>query len=154
MIPKIKKTKTLTPFQAEQINRLWNDEYPIKLKDRFPLLLVDVDRYNHYIIEDIDKNIIAWAVDFEKEKQTRFSIIVSAKHRGKGLAKLLIDKLKEENNEFYGWVIDHNDDLKSNGEYYQSPLGFYQKLGIEVLYNIRIDSEMIKAVMIKWSSNK
>lgn len=154
MITKIIKTKTLTDLQFEQINQLWNNEYPIKLKDRFPLLLVDVDRYNHYIIEDIDKNIIAWAVDFEKEKQIRFSIIVSAKHRGKGLAKLLIDKLKEEHHEFYGWVIDHNNDLKSNGEPYQSPLGFYQKLGFKVLNDIRIDSEMIKAVMIKWTSNK
>ena len=153
-MPKIIKTKTLTDSQFKQINQLWNDEYPINLKERFPLLLVDVESYNHYLIEDIDKNIIAWAVDFKKEMQIRFSIIVSANHRGKGLAKLLIDKLKEDNNEFYGWVIDHNDDLKSNGEYYQSPLGFYQKLGFEVLNDIRIDSEMIKSVMIKWTSNK
>lgn len=150
----ILKTKELSSSQSEQINQLWNDEYPLKLIDRYPLLLVDVESYNHYIIEDSEKNIMAWAVDFEREKQVRFSIIVSANHRGKGLAKILINKLKEENKELYGWVIDHNDDLKSNGEKYQTPLGFYEKLGFEVLHDIRIDSEMIKAVMIKWSSNK
>jgi hypothetical protein len=59
--------------------------------------------------------------------------------------------LKTENNEFYGWVIDHNDDLKANGEAYQTPMPFYLKQGFEILNDIRIDNEMIKAVLIKWS---
>ena len=88
---------------------------------------------------------------FEKEKQIRFSIIVASKHKGKGLGGLLIEKLKAENKEFYGWVIDHNDDLKINGENYQSPMPFYLKHGFEILNDIRIDNEMIKAVLIKWS---
>lgn len=147
-------TKELTLSQSEQINQLWNDEYPINLKDRFPILLVDTDNHNHYVIEDDQKNVIAWAVDFEKEKQIRFSIIVSSTHKGKGLGAILIDKLKEQNNEFYGWVIDHNNDLKNNGEVYQSPLQFYLKHDFEVLNDIRLDTEMIKAVMIKWSSDR
>lgn len=147
----ITKTKTLTTHQSDQINQLWNDEYPLKLKDRFPILLDGADWYNHYIILDEEQNVIAWAVDFEKEKQIRFSIIVASKHKGKGLGGLLIDKLKEENKEFYGWVIDHNDDLKSNGEHYQTPMPFYLKHGFEILNDIRIDNEMIKAVLIKWS---
>ena len=64
---------------------------------------------------------------------------------------LLIDQLKEENKEFYGWVIDHNDDLISNGEKYLTPMPFYLKHGFEILNDIRIDNEMIKAVLIKWS---
>ncbi len=145
------KTKTLSEKQSSQINQLWNDEYPIKLKDRFAILLDGADWHNHYIIEDKEQNVIAWAVDFEKEKQIRFSIIVDTKHKGKGIGELLITKLKEENEEFYGWVIDHNDDLKSNGTYYQTPMPFYLKHGFEILENIRLDNEMIKAVLIKWS---
>ncbi|MCX6185942.1 MAG: hypothetical protein NTU43_02955 [Bacteroidetes bacterium] len=133
---KIIKTTQLTKHQLAQINQLWNDEYPIKLKDRFPILLDGIDRYNHYFIEDKQQDIIAWAVDFEKEKQVRFSIIVSS------------------NIEFYGWVIDHNDDLKNNGDQYLSPISFYLKHGFEILNDIRIDSEMIKAVLIKWVSIK
>jgi GNAT superfamily N-acetyltransferase len=149
----ILKTNILTPLQSAQINQLWNDEYPLQLKDRFPILLEGTDRHNHYLIEDVDKNVIAWAVDFEKEKQVRFSIIVSSGHKGKGLGGLLMNKLKTENQEFYGWVIDHNDDLKGNGEHYQSPMSFYLKHGFEILNDQRIDSEMIKAVLIKWVLN-
>ncbi len=151
---KINKTKILTDKQKEQINALWNDEYPAKLKDRFPILLDGADWFNHYIIEDLNNNAIAWAVDFEKEKQVRFSIIVSSIHKGKGLGGMLIEKLKAENQEFCGWVIDHNDDLKLNGEYYRSPMPFYLKHGFEILNDKRIDNEMIRAVLIKWVSQK
>ena len=58
--------------------------------------------------------------------------------------------MKSENELFYGWVIDHNDDLKSNGKYYQTPMPFYVKHGFEILEDIRIESEMIRAVKIKW----
>jgi GNAT superfamily N-acetyltransferase len=151
---KIIKTKSLSDKQVDQINKLWNDEYPTKLKDRFPILLEGADWYNHYIIEDLNNNVMAWAVDFEKDKQVRFSIIVASIHKGKGLGGMLIEKLKAENQEFYGWVIDHNDDLKSNGTFYQSPMPFYLKHGFEILSDVRIDNEMIKAVLIKWILNK
>ncbi len=132
------------------INVLWNDEYPEKLKDRFLILLEGVENFNHYLIEDNEGNILAWAVDFEKENEIRFSIIVGENQKGKGLGSLLIEKLKSELKEFYGWVIDHNDDLKSNGEYYKSPMPFYLKHGFTILYDTRIESEMIRAVKIKW----
>ena len=129
------KTKNLTAKQFQQINSLWNEEYPLKLKDRFKLLLDGVNDYNHYLVEDKDRNILAWAVDFEKDNEIRFSIIVDKNHQGKGLGVQLIKKLKKDLNEFYGWVIDHNDDKKSNGENYESPLSFYINQGFEVLHN-------------------
>lgn len=46
---KISKIKLVTPGQSSQINQLWNDEYPIKLKDRFLILLDETDNFNHYI---------------------------------------------------------------------------------------------------------
>jgi hypothetical protein len=147
---KIAKTKTLNSKQYHQINQLWNDEYPIKLRDRFPILLEGATNYHHYVIEDSKQHVIAWAVDFEKENQIRFSIIVSSSQQGKGLGGLLINKLKAEHKEFYGWVIDHNDDVKSNGERYQTPLPFYLKHGFEILHEERIESEMIRAVKVKY----
>ena len=68
------------------------------------------------------------------------------------MGRLLVEKLKSENDVFYGWVIDHNNDLKSNGVYYRTPMPFYLKLGFEILHDQRIDSEMINAVKIKWKS--
>ncbi len=144
------KTKILSSNQLAQINQLWNDEYPINLKDRFLMLLDGVEHYNHYVMEDAEHNILAWAVVFEKENETRFSIIVNSTYKQKGLGSRLVEKIKSENNLVYGWVIDHNEDLKSNGEPYQTPLLFYVKHGFEILNDIRIDNEMIKAVKIKW----
>ena len=149
---KIKKTKILTDKQKDEINTLWNNEYPAHLKDRFSILLDHADWYNHYIIEDLENNVIAWAVDFKKENQVRFSIIVSQIYKGKGIGGMLIEKLKAENDNFYGWVIDHNNDFKLNGEHYNTPMPFYLKHGFEILNDQRIDNEMIRAVLIKWVS--
>lgn len=150
----IVKTKTLTAHQASCINRMWNEEYPLKLKDRFPLLLEGVVNYNHYVMEDEKGNVVAWAVEFERDGELRFSIIVTTTQIGKGIGALLLERLKAENNEFYGWVIDHNDDVKSNGEQYQTPIPFYLKHGFEILHDVRIDTKMIRAVKVKWKANK
>lgn len=146
------KTKSLTLIQSEQINALWNSEYPVKLKDRFPILLEGTTWHNHYLVEDSKHLIIAWAVLFEHSNQIRFSIIVSREHQGKGLGILLLDQLKSEQNEFFGWVIDHNNDLKLSGENYTSPLSFYLKQGFEIIPNQRIDTEMIQAVLVGWKN--
>ena len=149
------KTIFLSDVQSEQINSLWNSEYPLKLKDRFPILLEGTTWHNHFLIEDSNHVVIAWAVMFEHSNQNRFSIIVSKEHQAKGLGKLLLNHLKATHDEFFGWVIDHNNDLKLNGENYISPLSFYLKQGFEIIPNQRIDSEMIQAVLVGWKkSNK
>lgn len=147
---KIIKSKYLNSDQLQQINQLWNDEFPVNLKDRFENLLDGADNYNHYLIEDSNKTILAWAVDFEKDNEIRFSIIVNKMYQGKGLGDLLVKNLKKDLGAFYGWVIDHNQDKKQNGETYQSPLLFYVKQGFEVLYDQRIDTDILKAVKIRW----
>lgn len=149
---RITKTKIISQLQTEQINALWDIEFPEKLNGRYPLLLEEATSFDHYIIEDDAQKIIAWAVIFEKDQQIRFSLIVAANQQQKGLGGLLIERLKSDNQEFYGWVIDHNDDLKTNGEHYLSPLPFYLKHGFEILNDQRIDSPMIKAVLIKWAA--
>ncbi len=66
----------------------------------------------------------------------------------------MLKQLKARNETFYGWVIDHNNDQKSNGEKYQSPLSFCIKHGLEILEQIRIESEMLSAVKIKWKAKE
>jgi hypothetical protein len=148
---KIQKTKSLTDSQFQQINHLWNQEYPLNLKDRFPMLLNDVQNFQHYLLEDENKIILAWAVYFEKDGETRFSIIVDNKYQGLCWGKLFINQLIQDLDHFFGWVIDRDGDLKSNGQPYQSPLGFYQQLGFEILEDQRIDTEMLQAVKIHWN---
>lgn len=149
---KIKQQKTLSQQQLDQINRLWNEEYPINLANRLPLLIEENEVLSHYIIENEQEQIIAWALDFKRENEISFSIIVSSEYKGKGLGRLLINKLKEQNDEFYGWVIDHDNDLKVNDEKYASPLAFYEHLDFEVLSDRRLQTELISAVKIKWKA--
>jgi GNAT superfamily N-acetyltransferase len=151
---KVQKTKILTESQFQQINHLWNQEYPLNLKDRFPILLNDVQNFQHYLLEDENKIILAWAVFFEKDGEIRFSIIVDNKYQGQGWGKLLIQQLIQDLDYFFGWVIDRDGDLKSNGQPYQSPLGFYQKLGFEILEDQRIDTEILQAVKIQWNGKR
>src|SRR5690606_4011077 len=128
-------TKTLSQTQFDQIIKLWNAEYPIKLQNRFELLLIDVQNYNHYLIEE-NNQILAWAVAFDKENETRFSIIVKDEHKGKELGTLLIEKLKFELGEFYGWVIDHDNDLKANWIFRRDDAkGFGQTVPLKRSYN-------------------
>jgi len=146
----LKKTQHLTNSQYQQIQDLWNQEYPQSLMHRFPILLDGVANFQHYILEDEHQKVLGWAVSFEKDGEIRFSIIVDELYQGKGWGKLLIQQLMTDLDEFYGWVIDHDGDLKANGVPYQSPLEFYRKLGFEILHHQRLDNEFLKAVKIQW----
>lgn len=146
----IVRKKILSPSEHEQINCLWNIEYPLNLKDRYSLLLEGASDYNHYVIYDTDGIVSAWAVDFEKEGEIRISIIVDSKCSNKGMGSALIQELKKNNPVFYAWVIDHNRHLKSDNSAYLSPMNFYLKHGFTILHEQRIDTEIISAVKIMW----
>lgn len=150
----IQKNVQLSPTQISQLSELWNQEYPTNLNDRFGVLLDESSNLRHYIITNSNGDIDAWAILFEKDDETRFSIIVNKEHQGRGLGKALIRALQEDCNAFYGWVIDHNNDLKADGSNYLSPLEFYTKIGFKVLKDVRIDTEMIHCVKVYWSSDQ
>lgn len=133
-----------------EITALWNVEYPIKLKDRYALLLSDVTQCLHFYVLNDQDEIIAWSVLFEKENDLRFSIIVSGHNQQKGLGSTLLAEMKKEGKAFSGWVIDHNLDLKSDGTLYQSPLKFYLKNGFSLDESCRLNNEMIKAVLVRY----
>ncbi len=145
----IQTLKALTADQSQQIDTLWNEEYPLSLNNRFGILLDGATWFTHYIISDEEERIKAWSVIFEKDGEIRFSIIVNSRYQKQGLGKALIEKLKDEHGVFYGWVIDNDSAQKQDGTFYVSPLKFYQQLGFEVLTNERIDSDMLRAVKIK-----
>ncbi len=147
----ITKTKRLSYEEFQQVHDLWNSEFPASLKDRFAILLEGVKNFNHYLIEDNNGHLLAWAVYFEKDNEIQFSLIVGGEHQGKGLGKALINMLKADLGDFYGWVIDHDNDLKENGQPYLSPLAFYEKMGFEILHGVRMETELVKAIKVKHS---
>jgi len=143
-------TNHLTEYYSQQINNLWNDEYPLSLRDRFHLLFDDATNSKHYLICDSEETVLAWGAYFEKDSEIRFSIIVRENQQGNGLGSMIIERIKDDLDEFYGWVIDHDTDKKANSEFYQSPLEFYIRHGFEVLTDVRIDTDMIRAVKIHY----
>lgn len=150
----IHQTEFLSAKQFSEINALWNEEYPLKLKDRLALLLEDNTKTIHFYILDKFEQIIAWSVLFEKEQDLRFSILVSRKHQKQGLGSALLTEMKNEDLAFSGWVIDHDLDLRSDGSNYMSPLSFYLKNDFSIDESRRLNSEMIKAVLVRYQPEK
>lgn len=150
----IHQTESLSTKQFSEINALWNEEYPLKLKDRLALLLEDNTKTIHFYILDEFGKVIAWSVLFEKEQDLRFSILVSRKHQKQGLGSALLTEMKKENLAFSGWVIDHDLDLRSDESNYMSPLSFYLKNGFTVDESHRLNNEMIKAVLVRYQPEK
>lgn len=153
---KIIQEKRLKLNHKEQLMKLWNNEYPIKLRYE---TLSDFERYlkslknsDHVLlVDDINDNIIGWAVDFEREGGKWFAIIVDSNYQGNGAGKKLLNHLKARNAILNGWVIDHDEEVKSSGKPYRSPLGFYKKNEFSVENDIRLMNSMINAVKIKWT---
>lgn len=68
----------------------------------------------------------------------------------KGLGSLLLEQLKDKETALHGWVVDHNNYLKSNVETYLSPLNFYLKNEFRVVEDIRLELPHLSAVKITW----
>lgn len=97
---------------------------------------------------------MGWALTFERENEKWFAIILSEKIKGKGLGRKMLNELKKEEQVLNGWVIDHNNDKKKNGQQYISPLKFYEKCGFIILSDVRLELDKISAVKIKWMKEK
>jgi hypothetical protein len=72
---------------------------------------------------------------------------------GQGKGTLLLNKLKENEHKLCGWVVDHDNDRKQDGEPYKSPLKFYQKNGFAICSDVRLETEKRSAVKIIWEQN-
>jgi len=151
---KILVTKSLTPEQRESIYQLWNNEYPSGLLfselSEFREHLWSMDNIDHFLILSSDEEVIAWSMIFDRDGQRWFSIIVDTDYQGNKLGTKLVKKLKENEEELYGWVVDHDNDRKASGEKYKSPLNFYKRNGFVVVPEERYDNEKVSAVMIRW----
>ncbi len=133
---------------------LWNNEYPEKLSYNslieFDYYLQSLNSPKHFLLTNSKDLILGWAITFDRDDEKWFAIILSETIKGKGLGKKMLDKLKQVEVILNGWVIDHNNDKKKNGQPYISPLKFYEKCGFEIQPNNRLELDKISAVKIKW----
>ena len=147
------ETDFLNAKQKESVCQLWNAEYPQKLAydtiAQFDAYLDNLTDTKHYLLAN-DVCILGWAIAFSREAERWFAILLDSSLQKKGYGTLLLDKLKEYERALNGWVIDHDRDVKQNGELYTSPLVFYQKNGFTVCPEIRFEIEVLSAVKITW----
>lgn len=151
---KIGSTKELKDQAKKAVVTLWNNEYPEKLAFgdlvEFDQYLDKLSNLRHFLLTNEDDLILGWAFTFERENEKWFAIILSEKIKGKGFGRKILDVLKQNETVLNGWVIDHNNDKKSNGKCYLSPLKFYEKCSFETLTTERLELDKISAVKIKW----
>ncbi|KFF07444.1 hypothetical protein [Flavobacterium reichenbachii] len=153
---KIIEKENLSVEEKEALRELWNDEYPLRLNCKttadFEFYLNSLSNTKHYLLfNDADK-INGWAFTFLRDQENWFAIILDHKTQGKGNGSLLINELKKNNNSLNGWVIDQENEVKQNKEFYISPMPFYIKNDFTVLKEVRIENEKMSGVKINWTN--
>ena len=152
---KITQTAKLSAEEKSQVLTLWNSQYPVKLAYHsladFDVYLQNLTDLTYYLWTDNESNILGWASTFTRDNEKWFAIILTETLQGKGFGRKMLDELKQHKSVLNGWVIDHDNDIKKNGEFYKSPLKFYVRCDFNILTDQRIELEKISAVKIKWT---
>jgi len=153
---KFLEINTLSQIEKEQIIGLWNREYPRNLRyekpEQFEAYLNGLKDQNHILIVDDNENIIGWYFDFIREEERWFAAIIASEFQGKGFGTKLLNLARKRRNLLNGWVILSADYVKYNGAPYLSPLEFYKKIGFEIYNDVKLETDKISAIKIKWSS--
>lgn len=136
--------------------KLWNLEYPAKLAydriDDFDIYINALESAIHILVR-INNEIVGWATKFLRNGNRWFAIILSSDIQGRRIGSKIMMHLKDNEEILDGWVIDHNDDRKINGDFYLSPLNFYLKQGFEIIKEQRLELPTLSAVKISWKNN-
>ena len=152
------QTSNLTKEQLTRILKLWNAEYPSQIVysngQDFENFIAGMKNARHFTITDDEAHVEGWLCIFERNDADWFSMIVSGASQGKGYGSALLREAKENIKSLHGWAIDHNRDVKSNGESYKSPLEFYTKNGFEIVSNERLENNSVSTVKILWQAEE
>lgn len=153
---KIITTTNLSNQQKQAALNIWNTEYPVRLlmpgMDNFDAFINPLINQKHYLLINETDEIIGWAATFSIEHVRCFFIMLSGSVHGKGYGTLLLNELKKDGTQLFGWAIDHDTDIKANGELYPSPINFYRKNGFTINEDLRLENDQLSAVNILWAA--
>ncbi|WP_116127365.1 GNAT family N-acetyltransferase [Lewinella sp. IMCC34183] len=112
--------------------RIWNREFPLLMAfdgpDEFDRYLANqVDPY--FVFAHIDGHLVAWSMSYLRGGERWFVLVVGADFKSQGYGKVLMERMLTRDTPLNGWVIMDDDHLKSNGEYYLSPIPWYRRIG-------------------------
>jgi GNAT superfamily N-acetyltransferase len=143
--------------EKQAILKLWNQEYPKNLKyskmEDFDSYLLNLENPQHVLVKDDQNKIWGWYVEFKREHEVWFAMILDSSIQGKGVGSQILEKVKNYHTVLNGWVIDQDNCLKNDGAHYRSPLGFYLKNNFKVITETRLELPKISAVKIVWMAN-
>ncbi len=148
------KVSVLTSSQKHQIVAIWNAEYPQRLQypdiHAFDAYLDKLGDLTHFISRDENGVLTGWLATFDRDGERWFVMLVDAHYQGRRIGSQLLDTAKKEESVLNGWAADHNNDVKSDGTIYRTPMAFYLKNGFEVLNDMRFEKNGLSLVKIRW----
>lgn len=151
---KLVETMNLDTEQKRAICAIWNREYPepvsYKSLEGFENYLSTLARPRHLLLQEDKEALMGWACSFTRDDERWFVILLHQDIQGQGKGTLLLNQLKDTEEQLCGWVIDHDRAIKQNGEQYRSPLAFYLKNGFTVCPDTRLELPIMSAVKIQW----
>ena len=147
------KTNILNQNQKDEVIDLWNEHYPQNLyynssKD-FDEYLADLEDPKHILLMD-DEKIMGWYIDFQRENERWFAMIIHHSIQGMGYGAVLLHKGQKENKVLNGWVIESSEYKLVNGVNYRTPMTFYLRYGFEVIPEKTLEAKGLKMVKIRW----
>ena len=149
------QTRTLNIPQKTALLNLWNREAPTNIAhDSISSLegyLNSLEDARYTLVLDDEQQINGWFVDFNREGERWFAMLLDTSIQGHGVGSELLNRVKAFHNNLNGWVIDHNNDKKINGENYRSPIKFYLKNEFNMIPYVRLETDKLSAVKITWS---
>ena len=147
-------TSRLYKIQKSQIRNLWNAEYPAIIQQKeladFEKYLSGLKEKNHILIKEKNGIIVGWFIDFIRDGERWFAMIVSSEIQGKGYGSKLLEMGKKRNTELNGWAVQSTEYKRSDGKPYKPPLGFYEKMGFRIFSEIKFETDIMTTVKIKW----
>lgn len=146
---------SLSIDDKQTILDLWNQEYPRDLRldslDAFDKYLEALSNCNHVLLVNENEKIEGWLMDFDRDMERWFVMILSHLIHGEGYGSQLLNEAKSRNTSLCGWVIENDSYIKHDKTNYRSPLSFYTKNEFELHREKRLTSKHISAIKINWS---
>ena len=152
----IEEKTSLSEKEKADIFLLWNTTYPASIAHEnvaaFTQYLSTLFDKHHTLIKNQANCVIAWYVDFIRNEERNFVIILSPEYQSKGIGSHLIHKAKTTRNEIIGWVVTSSP-LKLDGTPYQNTKVFYLKNGFQVHSDQKHRINKLEMVKISWTSS-